>query len=95
MTFKRDLADLRVELVTLQKRKDELTEKVLNVITAAAVKAIEDTPEDVYEDDVIDEQIREVLYESGVTDYLQGEVIVYHNGVEVVVEFEEWESSHC
>lgn len=95
MTFKRDLSDLRVELVTLQKRKNELTEKVLNVVTAAAVKAIEDMPEDGDEDYVIDEQIRDVLYDSDVTEYLGGEVNVYHNGVEVVVEFEEWETSHC
>ncbi|QFR56671.1 hypothetical protein CPT_Mendera_125 [Stenotrophomonas phage Mendera] len=95
MTFKRDLSDLRVELVTLQKRKNELTEKVLNVVTAAAVKAIEDMPEDGDEDEVIEDQIRDVLYDSDVNEYLGGDVLVYHNGVEVVVEFEEWESSHC
>lgn len=95
MTFKRDLSDLRVELVTLQKRKNELTEKVLNVIEAEAVKVIEGLEEEYDVDDALDEQIRDVLYDSDIAEYLGGDVSVYHNGVEVVVEFEEWESSHC
>lgn len=95
MTFKRDLSDLRVELVTLQKRKNELTEKVLNVIEAEAVKVIEGLEEEYDVDDAIDEQIRDVLYDSDITEYLGGDVSVYHNGGELVVEFDEWESSHC